>query len=144
MLLDELVKTSVAVAATSSRRAKIEAISSLLRRAGPPEVPVVVAFLSGELRQRPIGVGYAALRDVAGGSWPPKVIPPGQGNPVHAGVASPEGVTSPEGAPDGTAGTPATHSRGCRRGLRSYWHGYRPGVAGGAAPIARGTIRRRE
>ena len=88
------------MAATSSRRAKIEAISSLLRRAEPPEVPVVVAFLSGELRQRPIGVGYAALRDVAGGPWPPEVIPPGQGNPVQAGVAS------PEGAPDGTARAP--------------------------------------
>jgi DNA ligase-1 len=71
VLLDELVRTSAEVAATSSRRAKIDAIANLLRRAEPAEVPVAVAFLSGELRQRQIGVGYAALRDIAGGSWPP-------------------------------------------------------------------------
>ena len=52
VLLRELVETSEAVAATSRRLAKIEEISALLRRASPDEVPVVVAFLSGELRQR--------------------------------------------------------------------------------------------
>jgi DNA ligase-1 len=61
VLLAELVRTSEAVAATSGRRAKIDEISALLRQAGPDEVPVVVAFLSGELRQRQIGVGYSAL-----------------------------------------------------------------------------------
>ena len=68
VLLDDLVRTSEAVAATSARRAKIEAIANLLRRAEPAEVPVAVAFLAGELRQRQIGVGYAALRDIAGAS----------------------------------------------------------------------------
>src|SRR5205823_1329287 len=34
------------------------------RRAGSGEVPVVVAFLSGELRQRQIGVGYASLGEL--------------------------------------------------------------------------------
>jgi DNA ligase-1 len=67
--LRELVQTSEAVAATPGRRAKIEEISALLGRASPDEVPVVVAFLSGELRQRQIGVGYAALGDLPG-SWP--------------------------------------------------------------------------
>jgi DNA ligase-1 len=71
VLLDELVRTSAEVAATSSRRAKTDAIANLLRSAEPAEVPVAVAFLSGELRQRQIGVGYAALREIAGGSWPP-------------------------------------------------------------------------
>jgi DNA ligase 1 len=66
VLLRELVQTSEAVAATPARRAKIEEISALLRRAGPEEVPVVVAFLSGELRQRQIGVGYASLGDLPG------------------------------------------------------------------------------
>src|SRR5215468_12084580 len=66
VLLRELVETSEAVAATSGRRAKIEEISALLRRASPDEVPVVVAFLSGDLRQRQIGVGYAALGDLLG------------------------------------------------------------------------------
>jgi DNA ligase-1 len=64
VLLRELVQTSEAVAATSGRTAKITEIAALLRRAGPGEVPVVVAFLSGELRQRQIGVGYASLGDL--------------------------------------------------------------------------------
>jgi DNA ligase 1 len=66
VLLRELVQTSDAVAATPGRRAKIEEIAALLRRASPGEVPVVVAFLSGELRQRQIGVGYASLGDLPG------------------------------------------------------------------------------
>ena len=47
-----------------SRRAKIEEISALLAAVPSGEVPVAVAFLSGELRQRQIGVGYAALGDL--------------------------------------------------------------------------------
>jgi ATP-dependent DNA ligase I len=61
VLLTELVLTSEAVAATPRRGVKIDEIAGLLRTASPAEVPVVVAFLSGELRQRQIGVGYAAL-----------------------------------------------------------------------------------
>jgi DNA ligase-1 len=61
VLLRELARTSEAVAATPGRRAKIEEISAALREAEPGELTVVVAFLSGELRQRQIGVGYAAL-----------------------------------------------------------------------------------
>ena len=64
MLLRELVQTSEAVAATSGRTAKITEIAGLLRRAGSGEVLVVVAFLSGELRQRQIGVGYASLGEL--------------------------------------------------------------------------------
>ena len=87
VLLRELVETSEAVAATSRRLAKIEEISALLRRASPDEVPVVVAFLSGELRQRQIGVGYAALGDLPG-SWqagrPLPVAAPAGGAPTAA------------------------------------------------------------
>jgi ATP-dependent DNA ligase I len=54
---------SRAVAGSSGRLAKIGAIASALRSAGPDEVGVVVAYLSGELPQRQIGVGWAALRD---------------------------------------------------------------------------------
>ncbi len=64
VLLRELVQTSEAVAATPGRTAKITEIAGLLRRAGHGEVPVVVAFLSGELRQRQIGVGYASLGEL--------------------------------------------------------------------------------
>jgi ATP-dependent DNA ligase I len=67
VLLTELVLTSQAVAATPRRGAKIDQIAGLLRTASPAEVPVVVAFLSGELRQRQIGVGYAALGGLLAG-----------------------------------------------------------------------------
>ena len=55
------MRTSEAVSLTSGRRVKIDEIAGLLRRGAPGEIPVAVAFLSGELRQRQIGVGYAAL-----------------------------------------------------------------------------------
>jgi len=64
VLLRELVQTSEAVAATSGRTAKITEIAGLLRRASAGEVPAVVAFLSGDLLQRQIGVGYASLGEL--------------------------------------------------------------------------------
>jgi ATP-dependent DNA ligase I len=61
VLLNDLVRTSAAVAGVQARRAKIEQIAALLAAVPSGEVPAAVAFLSGELRQRQIGVGYAAL-----------------------------------------------------------------------------------
>jgi DNA ligase-1 len=66
MLLASLVDVSAQVAATSGRLAKIELLAGALRAAGPLEVPVAVAYLSGELPQRQIGVGWATLRDRLG------------------------------------------------------------------------------
>jgi DNA ligase-1 len=63
VLLDEVARTSAAVANSSARLAKVERLAACLRRLGPAEVHPAVAFLSGELRQRQIGVGWAALRD---------------------------------------------------------------------------------
>jgi DNA ligase-1 len=63
VLLDEIAGTSTAVAASSARLAKVERLAACLRRLEPGEVHPGVAFLSGELRQRQIGVGWAALRD---------------------------------------------------------------------------------
>jgi DNA ligase-1 len=68
MLLRDLVQTSMAVAATSARRDKADLLAACLRRAEPAEVAAAVAFLSGELRQREIGVGWAALRDAPAGT----------------------------------------------------------------------------
>ncbi len=62
MLLSEIVETSDAVTATAARLAKVEHLAACLRRLDPGEVEVAVAFLSGELRQRQIGVGWASLR----------------------------------------------------------------------------------
>jgi len=66
MLLADLVATSDAVASTPSRLAKVEAISACLRRAGPAEIAVAVSYLSGELRQRRTGIGWASLRQLPG------------------------------------------------------------------------------
>ena len=64
MQLNALVAVSTAVAATSSRTAKTEAIAELLRGAAPEEVRAAVAFLAGDLLQRRIGVGWAQLREL--------------------------------------------------------------------------------
>jgi DNA ligase-1 len=64
MLLAEIARTSRAVAAATARRDKIELLARCLREADPAQAAVAVAYLSGELPQRQIGVGYAALRAV--------------------------------------------------------------------------------
>jgi ATP-dependent DNA ligase I len=63
VLLAEIAGVSRAVATASARLAKIETLAAALREAGPLEVPIAVAYLSGELPQRQIGIGWAALRD---------------------------------------------------------------------------------
>jgi DNA ligase-1 len=59
--LADLVAVSAEVAATRSRTAKTAAIAGLLVRAEADEVGTVVAFLSGVLPQRRLGVGYRSL-----------------------------------------------------------------------------------
>ena len=60
-LLAALVSASNTAAQTSSRRAKRDAIAACLRGAAPDEVEIAVAYLSGEIRQGRIGIGYATL-----------------------------------------------------------------------------------
>jgi ATP-dependent DNA ligase I len=64
VLLADLAAVSETVAATSARGAKVEALAGALRLASPAEAAIAVAYLSGELRQRQIGVGWAALREL--------------------------------------------------------------------------------
>jgi ATP-dependent DNA ligase I len=71
VLLVRIAEVSQAVGATSARLAKIDLLATALREAGPLEVPIAVAYLSGELPQRQIGVGWAALRD----GFPPAAVP---------------------------------------------------------------------
>ena len=71
VLLARIAEVSQAVATTSARLAKIDMLAAALREAGPLEVPIAVAYLSGELPQRQIGVGWAALRD----GFPPAAVP---------------------------------------------------------------------
>jgi DNA ligase 1 len=66
--LVDVAAASAEVGATSARLAKIARIADLLRAAGAEGdaklVAVVVSWLSGELPQRQIGVGWAALRSL--------------------------------------------------------------------------------
>ncbi|MGH3966803.1 MAG: ATP-dependent DNA ligase [Mycobacterium sp.] len=73
MLLVDVAATSVDVGGAASRRAKIARIAELLSRAGPDPglVAIVVSWLSGELPQRQIGVGWASLR-----ALPPAAMQP--------------------------------------------------------------------
>ena len=63
LLLADVAAASTAVAAVPARTAKIAALAELLGRAGAGDVAAVVSWLSGELTQRQIGVGYALLRE---------------------------------------------------------------------------------
>ena len=66
MQLLDVAAASAEVSASSSRLAKTTRIADLLRRASAGDdarlVAVAVSWLSGELPQRQIGVGWAALR----------------------------------------------------------------------------------
>jgi len=64
VLLLDVATTSLDVGGTSSRLTKVAHIADLLRRAAadPDAVGIIVSWLSGELRQRQIGVGWASLR----------------------------------------------------------------------------------
>lgn len=72
MLLIDVVETSAAVAAESGRKAKTERIAALLGDRPPEEAALVVGFLTGDLRQGRVGIGFAALRELP---------PPAEGTP---------------------------------------------------------------
>jgi DNA ligase-1 len=61
MLFAEVVAASTRVAATSSRLAKVREIAELLRSVSAEEAEIAIAYLSGELPQGRISLGYAAL-----------------------------------------------------------------------------------
>ncbi len=61
MLLDQLVATSTAIAATRSRSAKVAALADLLRRCAADEVGLAALWLSGETAGGRLGVGPAQV-----------------------------------------------------------------------------------
>ncbi|MHA6796639.1 ATP-dependent DNA ligase [Pseudonocardia bannensis] len=65
MLLNEVVRTSVAVGATRSRKDKTAVLAALLRAAGPDEIEAATAWLAGEPRQGRIGTGWRTLSALA-------------------------------------------------------------------------------
>ena len=65
-LLADVVRASAAVAATSSRLAKIRVIADCLRALAPAEIQIALPWLSGEIRQGKLTLGYATLQAVMG------------------------------------------------------------------------------
>ena len=76
MLLRDIAATSQSVAASSARLAKIDALAACLRRLAPEEIVPAVAYLSGELRQRQIGVGWASMREMPAPAAEPSLSVP--------------------------------------------------------------------
>jgi DNA ligase-1 len=63
--LAELVLASGRVAQTPSRLAKLRIIADCLRRLEPGEVEIAIAYLSGDIPQGKLSLGYAALQAAA-------------------------------------------------------------------------------
>jgi DNA ligase-1 len=102
MLLHRVVSTSAAVSGSAGRLAKVAEIAALLREVPAGEIQIAVAFLSGELTQRQIGVGYAAIVDLLGPPGSPGTpgTPGGPGGPGTAvGQGVPAGLPPPAAAP---------------------------------------------
>lgn len=72
--LAQIAATSLEVAATPSRLAKVELLSAYLLPLAPAEVPVAVAYLSGELPGGSVGVGWATMRDLPSPSAGPPTV----------------------------------------------------------------------
>lgn len=64
MRLERIAATSGALRATRARTAKVALLAEAIRELGSDEIEPGIAFLSGELRQRQIGAGWASLRDL--------------------------------------------------------------------------------
>jgi DNA ligase-1 len=64
-LLAELVSTSARVGSTSSRLMKVRELAGLLGKLAQEEIRIGVSYLSGELPQGRIGIGYAAVQAAA-------------------------------------------------------------------------------
>src|ERR1700729_1833759 len=67
-LLVDLVSTSQRVGATSARLAKNRELAAFLRALQPEEIETAVHYLSGELPQGRIGIGYSVLKTAAANS----------------------------------------------------------------------------
>lgn len=64
MFLAEIVRASASLAATRSRKAKVNILADVLTSAEPEELAAAVAFLSGQPLQGRIGTGWRTLADL--------------------------------------------------------------------------------
>ena len=65
-LLAEVVRASAQVAGDSSRLVKTRLIAACLRQLEPEEVDIAIPYLSGDIRQGKLSLGYATLKSCAG------------------------------------------------------------------------------
>jgi DNA ligase 1 len=65
-LLSHLVATSRRVGAAAARLSKVRELAALLQTLPPDEIETAVHYLSGEIPQGRIGIGYAALQGALG------------------------------------------------------------------------------
>ena len=72
-LLRELVETSQRVGANAARSVKVRELCAFLHSLPAPEIEIAVHYLSGQLPQGQIGIGYSQLRAAA--ATPPASIP---------------------------------------------------------------------
>ncbi len=98
-LLADVVAAAEAVGATTKRTAKRDALAALFAELDADEVPVVVGFLLGEVRQGRIGIGWASIRGL---DCPPAADPTLT-------------VAEVDDAIDVLAGTTGAGSQGARR-----------------------------
>src|SRR3954471_631661 len=61
-LLAHVAETSRKVSETSSRLDKTRELATCLRTVEPEEIPIAIAYLSGETCQGKVGVSYASLQ----------------------------------------------------------------------------------
>ena len=111
MHLTAVVEASARVAQTGSRLAKRDAIAACLRTAAPDEIEIAVAFLSGETRQRKLGVGYAALSGLRSDAAP---LPSLTLHDVDEALARITGSTGKGSASDRSAQLHALFARATR------------------------------
>jgi DNA ligase-1 len=95
MLLQDLAQASYRAADTASRRDKVDILADALRRTGPEELPVAVAWLSGELPQGRVGVGPAAVQEAwPAGAGSPATLTVGEVDQLFGRIAGLEGPGS--------------------------------------------------
>ena len=74
MLLEEVARASADVAATRARLGKVSRLAECLAAAPGDEVAIATSYLSGELPQGTVGVGWAALRELPPPAEPPPTL----------------------------------------------------------------------
>ncbi len=73
-LLSDVVRTSTQVAGTPSRLAKVRELAGRLGRLEPDEIRIAIPYLSGEIRQGKLSLGYASLQSARAAPAPAPTV----------------------------------------------------------------------